>query len=91
LKGGITVLTTILEVINKVLTFFSGGEGGNSGIKSILTLVTFISALKGGATLVRKLFSSEFTKIFTSVEIKSKTTGAKVGSNLLGGVQRVAP
>ena len=43
LKGAIDVLTTIIEGVNKLTTSLSGGNGL---VKSIVSLVTVVGALK---------------------------------------------
>lgn len=55
LKGGIDLLTKLLETVNKLTTALSG----NSGIgKSILNLMTVIGALSGGKMLLQKGFGT---------------------------------
>ena len=51
LKGGIDILTGILETVNNLTEAFSGGNGLT---KSLLSFLTLLGALKGGNTLLKK-------------------------------------
>jgi TP901 family phage tail tape measure protein len=54
LKGGIDLLTGLLETINKLTDALSGGSGLG---KSIVNFMTVIGALKGGKALLSGGFS----------------------------------
>jgi hypothetical protein len=49
LKFGVDLLTKVLETINKLT---DGISGGNGLVKSVVSLVTVIGALKGGRALL---------------------------------------
>lgn len=65
LKLGVDLLTGLLEVVNKLTNALSGGGGL---VKSIISLMTVIGALKGGGMLLGKaesagLFGKTFDKL----------------------------
>jgi hypothetical protein len=53
IKLGVDLLTGLLETINNITSALSGGNGL---VKSIISLVTVIGALKGGKSLFDNLF-----------------------------------
>jgi hypothetical protein len=53
IKLGVDVLTGILETVNKLTEALSGGNGL---VKSLVSLMTVIGALKGGASIFNSLF-----------------------------------
>ena len=57
LKFGVDLLTGVLEVVNKLTNALSGGGGL---VKSVISLMTVIGALKGGGMLLGKAESAGF-------------------------------
>ena len=53
IKLGVDTLTGILETVNKLTESLSGGNGL---VKSLVSLITVIGALKGGASIFNSLF-----------------------------------
>jgi hypothetical protein len=53
LKFGVDLLTGFLETVNKLTDALSGGNGL---VKSVISLITVIGALKGGNALLSGLF-----------------------------------
>ena len=79
LKFGVDLLTGLLETINNVTSALSGGNGL---VKSIISLVTVIGALKGGKSLFDNLFGRTAKQI-GEIDLGDGKKGAIVlGRNL---------
>jgi hypothetical protein len=55
IKGGIDMLTKLLETVNKLMNALSGGSGAGKGI---LSLMTVIGTLAGGKALLQRGFGT---------------------------------
>jgi hypothetical protein len=62
IKVGVDILTGALNIINGIIEALSGGNGLS---KSVITLVTAISAVKGASALLNKFFNSKLLKTIT--------------------------
>ena len=79
IKLGVDLLTGLLETINNVTSALSGGNGL---VKSIISLVTVIGALKGGKSLFDNLFGGTAKQI-GEIDLGDGKKGAIVlGRNL---------
>ena len=79
LKFGVDLLTGVLEAVNKLTNALSGGNGL---VKSIISLVTVIGALKGGKSLFDNLFGG-IAKQIGEIDLGDGKKGAIVlGKNL---------
>ena len=101
LKFGVDLLTGFLETVNKLTDALSGGNGL---VKSVISLVTVIGALKGGSALLSGLFGKEneqgiglFGKFFNkkkeggsskSSENQNRKQGEKDGKAYMSGWNR---
>lgn len=101
LKFGVDLLTGFLETVNKLTDALSGGNGL---VKSVISLVTVIGALKGGNALLSGLFGKEneqgtglFGKFFNkkkeggsskSSENQNRKQGEKDGKAYMSGWNR---
>lgn len=80
LKFGVDLLTGFLETVNKLTDALSGGNGL---VKSVISLVTVIGALKGGNALLSGLFgkgNEQGTGLFGKFFNKKKEGGSSNSS-----------